>query len=118
MLATGIPEFEPGTHFWNAPKRLQDGCLVVDGANFLGEPSLGHKLYIRDGYNEMSQEIADDHRVVITGTPGIGKSTFALLLSGLASVGQSASAEVRMRRSEERRVGQECVRKCRSRWSP
>src|SRR3546814_18771723 len=34
------------------------------------------------------------------------------------SIQDFLSADIRNRRSEERRVGKECVRTCRSRWSP
>src|SRR3546814_14207497 len=37
---------------------------------------------------------------------------------GYDSVISQALATARSRRSEERRVGKECVSKCRSRWSP
>src|SRR3546814_11358911 len=43
-----------------------------------------------------------------------GKSTVAAGLGGVASTAGSAAAQ----RSEERRVGKECVSTCRSRWSP
>src|SRR5213594_2121180 len=47
--------------------------------------------------------------VLVGGEPGVGKST--LLLMALAAISRD-------RRSEERRVGKECERLCRSRWSP
>src|SRR3546814_16756506 len=47
------------------------------------------------------------------GVVGVGEGT---TLGGLAYGGESP--EGMKLRSEERRVGQECVRKCRSRWSP
>src|SRR3546814_16635426 len=37
---------------------------------------------------------------------------------GEAILAQEAAAPVRFERSEERRVGKECVSTCRSRWSP
>src|SRR5690554_4648640 len=95
MLITGILEFEPGTKFWNARKHFENDSLVVDDAFFLGEDSLGHKLYVRNCYDEISQEIADAQRAIVTGTPGIGKSTFGFLLCALASMGQGASADTR-----------------------
>src|SRR3546814_11404928 len=42
----------------------------------------------------------------------------ALIIALLGFVGTVALAKFLMRRSEERRVGKECVRTCRSRWSP
>src|SRR3546814_18356163 len=37
---------------------------------------------------------------------------------GMKPSGQAKSLSVAYHRSEERRVGKECVRTCRSRWSP
>ena len=41
-----------------------------------------------------------------------------LAATGLWAIGAPASAAVLPARSEERRVGKECVQPCRSRWSP
>src|SRR3546814_10898606 len=48
------------------------------------------------------------HNVVLIGGPGTGKTHIATAL-GVQAVEH---------RSEERRVGKECVSTCRSRWSP
>src|SRR3546814_4540352 len=40
------------------------------------------------------------------------------LLAGFAVLGAAATAALTLARSEERRVGKECVSPCRSRWSP
>src|SRR3546814_12968568 len=37
---------------------------------------------------------------------------------GFVAIGHSPSTELFQGRSEERRVGKECVRTCRTRWSP
>ena len=42
----------------------------------------------------------------------------AVLLSGFAKVKKGETALDLGTRSEERRVGKECLRLCRSRWSP
>src|SRR3546814_13976126 len=47
-------------------------------------------------------------------TSGIGLTVFVTYLSGLSSLAYTATQF----RSEERRVGKECVSTCRSRWSP
>src|SRR3546814_15070662 len=39
-------------------------------------------------------------------------------LGALPSVLENGANAIKGNRSEERRVGKECVRKCRSRWSP
>src|SRR3546814_17580071 len=46
---------------------------------------------------------------------GINESA---LVEGLKPLAQSRIAELLEARSEERRVGKECVSTCRSRWSP
>src|SRR3546814_14819466 len=52
-------------------------------------------------------------RIGIVGANGAGKSTLLKLLTG-----EIQPDEGKIIRSEERRVGKECVSKCRSRWSP
>src|SRR3546814_15900079 len=47
---------------------------------------------------------------------GVGVMAYAVLL--LIVVGALPAAAVLRSRSEERRVGKECVSTCRSRWSP
>ena len=42
----------------------------------------------------------------------------AKLAGGVAVIRVGAATETEMKRSEERRVGKECLRLCRSRWSP
>src|SRR3546814_10948428 len=46
-----------------------------------------------------------------------GLREIAVFIRGVGAVGQLAQADD-LGRSEERRVGKECVSKCRSRWSP
>src|SRR3546814_13959597 len=48
---------------------------------------------------------------------GVGL-TLAVLMDAFVIRGTLVPAFMRLARSEERRVGKECVRKCRSRWSP
>src|SRR3546814_18770631 len=45
-------------------------------------------------------------------------SEFAMLRRVVEASGRPALISVTQRRSEERRVGKECVSPCRSRWSP
>ena len=76
------------------------------------------KEIIIDGFKSYANKTSilglDRHFNAITGFNGSGKSNifdalcFVMGISSLANV----------RRSEERRVGKECLRLCRSRWSP
>src|SRR3546814_12669559 len=54
------------------------------------------------------------------GTANVRASCIALLLTGNVGAGGTGANIFRgqTNRSEARRVGNECVRKCRSRWSP
>ena len=55
--------------------------------------------------NGLTLSVEKGQVAAIMGPNGSGKSTLAYVLAGKD-------------RSEERRVGKECVRLCRSRWSP
>src|SRR3546814_14206674 len=67
------------------------------------------------------------HRVGNSAFPGQGKNT-ASMPDGKVNTPRQSKAEdrdqsryrslIRQQRSEERRVGKECVSTCRSRWSP
>src|SRR3546814_15672142 len=49
---------------------------------------------------------------------GVLYPAFGLLLSPIIAAAAMALSSVSVIRSEERRVGKECVSTCRSRWSP
>lgn len=101
MIASDMREFKPGTVFWNAPKQLDivNRSLTVVGAHFLGYEHLGNTMYLRDCYDELSQEIANEERAMISGTPGIGNSMFGILLGTLASVDQDMPENTEHRRN-------------------
>ena len=62
-------------------------------------------------FSDLSFEIFDGDFVCIVGPNGAGKSTLIKALLGQIHL---KSGEIKLLRSEERRVGKEC----RSRWSP
>src|SRR3546814_7073646 len=68
-----------------------------------------------DKYNEKADRI---FRVVQHGTWSGGEFNLAVTSAPYASALKSDYPEVEDARSEERRVGKECVSTCRSRWSP
>ena len=84
-----------------------------------------------DGHQALfgvSFTVARGERVALLGPNGAGKTTLVLQLNGvlLPGAGQVRVAGLpvapqhlrEIRRPEERRVGKECRRLCRSRWSP
>ncbi|CBJ33665.1 conserved unknown protein [Ectocarpus siliculosus] len=56
----------------------EDTLELVNGTFFLGNGKLGSKLFIRPCYKEMADLILSGNvqDIVVTGTPGIGKSMF------------------------------------------
>src|SRR3546814_18305563 len=80
---------------------LHGDCMTVTGKT-LGE-NIEQVTWNPD------QKVIHDARAPITATGGV-----VGLKGSLAPEG----AIVKVARSEERRVGKECVRTCRSRWSP
>ena len=86
--------------------------------------------------SDLNLELPDGSFTVLVGPSGCGKSTSLRMLAGLESVSsgtitigerdvtalQPRDRDVAMvfqnYRSEERRVGKECLSVCRSRWSP
>src|SRR3546814_18916791 len=80
-------------------------------------------------FRNMDYHIISGRRYAVLGPNGSGKSTFLQVVSGSLTPSEGRigyrhrsgpvdkDIEVEAR-SEERRVGQECVGTCRSRWSP
>src|SRR3546814_18505662 len=81
--------------------------LLAEGRETLGGLDLGERILaaaLRSGLVEPMQEAAEGGAVAAVG------AAHAIKFGGvLAGLGQ---------RSDERRVGKECVSTCRSRWSP
>src|SRR3546814_16040042 len=55
-------------------------------------------------------------KVAVIGTPG-GSRIITMVLLGMLELMDGGSAQAASDRSEERRVGKECVSTCRSRWA-
>src|SRR3546814_13559747 len=81
-------------------------CLVLDdGGAVFDSPVIAEYL---DGLGNAPALI-----------PAAGSARFKVLVTAALAQGMTDSAlAMTMERSEERRVGKECVSTCRSRWSP
>src|SRR3546814_14532150 len=98
-----------------------DVCSSDLAFNSLAVMGLAPKDYAEPSYDQRVQEMAaashyrSDYTAVL-------RTAYAALARayGLAAVPSEAEAETRTAemRSEERRVGKECVWPCRSRWRP
>src|SRR3546814_12165300 len=97
---------------WSSDVCSSDLILVVDGNDLLEGQSLA--VVPAQGDRRILGQ-----RAALGGPQGIG------VQQGRLGAGLGCPAEARhvgmrraLRRSEERRVGKECVSTCRSRWSP
>ena len=71
--------------------------------------------------DDISFDIAPGEILGVVGESGAGKSlTGAAIIGLLDPPGRIAGGEIRFdgQRSEEHRVGKECIPPCRSRWAP
>src|SRR3546814_12008933 len=79
-------------------------------------PALRRVRAAAAGPHERAYSSAGERLVDIEEVPGSIPGTPTITFNGLSVLFNVP--EVRIRRSEERRVGNECVSTCRSRWSP
>src|SRR3546814_8820397 len=85
--------------FCFSSRRLHTRCALVTGVQTCALPILVLGLLAKSG-------------------TGQTLSSYTTVLSGPRAPGEADGPDEFHLRSEERRVGQECVRQCRSRWSP
>src|SRR3546814_13263780 len=97
-----------------------DGYLVVGAVAFLDAEVVIVKVDVEIGEDQsLADPLPDDpgHFVAIEFDDRVGYLDLAHAFS-LFPRGVGVAAGLRQSRSEERRVGKECVSTCRSRWSP
>src|SRR3546814_15134421 len=82
---------------------------------------LSHRESGQEGI-PLSLTIDEDARIIVLSGPNAGGKSVCLKTAGLLQLmlqsGLLLPASGFSKRSEERRVGKECVSTCRSRWSP
>src|SRR3546814_4904261 len=94
-------------YFFFSSRRRHTRCALVTGVQTCALP-----ISSSNSTSNNSWQRERGHRVAVDGAAreSAGVDRGDELLAALASI--------RDRRSEERRVGKECVSTCRSRWSP
>src|SRR3546814_1094401 len=93
--------------FFFSSRRRHTRCALVTGVQTCALPI----------YAPIQRRIASDH--AIEGDILLdGKGAFDLVVHRAHYAAASMSVRAKSLRSEERRVGNECVSTCRSRWSP
>ena len=70
---------------------------------------MDYNTFVEKMREQVQEHLGKDYEVKITTNPK---------LNGTEKTGLSISRTQEPQRSEERRVGKECVSTCRSRWSP
>src|SRR3546814_15281733 len=94
-------------------RMIKSVCIVGGGAaGWLTAGLLAARRSNPDGSGLQVTLIESEQIGII----GVGEGTWPTMRNTLKKIGISETQFVRS--SEERRVGKECVRKCRSRWSP
>src|SRR3546814_3359080 len=107
--------------FFFSSRRRHTRCALVTGVQTCALPIShlrAHALVGAEGEEHVGRPLADDgDRVALVGIDLQGRHELAL--RGEGNLADPLEALLAHRsRSEERRVGKECVSTCRSRWSP
>src|SRR3546814_14780998 len=100
-----------------------DGALSVQGLNTAVDAALQSSDY-KNALNQLSGEVHGSTQSALQSSTGLLASTVGNRMRGNVGAGMLAGAPMAdasgsiPARSEERRVGNECVSTCRSRWAP
>src|SRR3546814_4432172 len=99
---------------WSSDVCSSDLCLRVLVAQIVGEDVLVDvaQLIPHRPASRAADLLHDRHRAIL------GEDLGEQALGALVTADQRSGARQALARSEERRVGTECVSTCRSRWSP
>src|SRR3546814_13634769 len=99
-----------------------EGCVIVGGSDQQGSPAIGTDIGLLIGQAPLGVLVGDDPVELFAEADAvIDFTTPAATRRHAALAAQAALVYVvgpTGLRSEERRVGKECVSTCRSRWSP
>src|SRR3546814_7699676 len=94
---------------------IHDGELFVEWCFFFFKQKTAYEMRISDWSSDVcSSDLTSDGSTVIAASSWSGRAAGAVASQEPAE----AAVPVTAGRSEERRVGKECVSTCRSRWSP
>src|SRR3546814_1600429 len=100
--------------------RISDWSSDVCSSDLAAEITAERELEEETGYRAAHWRTVGE----FYSSPGMVSESFTLLIAtGLTRIGEGGGVDgediiVHRVRSEERRVGKECVSTCRSRWSP
>src|SRR3546814_17720964 len=99
---------------------VQTCALPILRAMVLWDPVISGRAYVRELTSLYRVSVDDDphHDDCTSIVGGLLASAAVNDLSGLDLSTFDPSSSTKVLRSEERRVGKECVSTCRSRWSP
>src|SRR3546814_3414223 len=108
--------------FFFSSRRRHTICALVTGVQTCALPICYHLLETAfrfiDLCDTLSFDVRSDGQIVREGEGMAGLAPQDDLVLRAASALQQATGTRQGARSEERRVGKECVSTCRSRWSP
>src|SRR3546814_12575723 len=100
--------------FFFASRRRHTRCALVTGVQTCALPICTAPL----GALPITSPVMTDFTIAPLGSIETTASAPSQASAALAKVAQPCSFAAAIARSEERRVGKECVSTCRSRWSP
>src|SRR3546814_8705673 len=116
-----------GSFFFFSSRRRHTRCALVTGVQTCALPisidkAVVERLKIRDQRAALTKTLTDDHAQFLSlAQPSVDQAVMDMtmefeLVSRSSGPGAGEMIQSILDRSEERRVGKECVRTCRSGW--